>query len=174
MANPELIRQIIQSLESLDIEAEIRPAPAPLSGDHVVAVMPSDSDDEPWVFSFTPMRDLEDELEDADLVQVMCVLPFTAEPGTYPDLARLLLNINNKTAVGAFALRESDGLLFYKSTLTVPRSGSGITEIVQNAFFLGGFLVEQFVGVIEKVVVERGALKDARAVRPDLDEFVGQ
>lgn len=138
----------------------------------MVAEMPSDSGDGPWAISFTPLPEIDDEIEDAELVQVMCVLPFTAESDTFPDVARLLLNVNNKVASGAFGLREADGLIFYKNTLVVPADNAASqSRIIENSFFLAGFMVEQFVNAIEMVVVGKGTLDDAREVRPDLAEF---
>lgn len=165
---------IRSALAELDFETDILPAPEPLIGDHVVASIPSDLDIEPWVVSFTPMLGLEEDIDDADLIQMMSLIPFTAKPPAFPDLARLLININNKTIVGAFGLRETDGLLFYKNTLVLPDHSTEHSVVIQNTFLLAGFLLDQFVDAIEMIVLGGGSLADAKELRPDLDDFVNE
>lgn len=171
MPHSELVELIRSTLAELDVEVEVQPAPEPLTGEHVVAAMPSDSSDEPWIINFTPYPGLEEDVEGADVVQVMCILPFVARMTDFPEIGRLLLNINNKTTIGAFGLREADGVLFYRNTLLLPHHSEGNVSIIENGMLLAGFLIEHFADAIEMVAVGEGSLEDARDVCPDLDEF---
>ena len=142
--------------------------------DQLMVLLPDDLGGRPRQMFFSTFPDLGENLEDADLLQAFIKLPFGVEPPAIADLARLLININNKLARGEFSIRESDGLVFYRNVALVPygQDVRGVWhKIITENVFIAVYQLDEFTPVIEKVATGEMNLTEAQRWDQRLDPF---
>jgi hypothetical protein len=57
--------------------------------------------------------------DQSDLLQLLVFLPVNIKPSVYPDLARLLHQLNKELDIPGFGMDESAGVVFYRCMLPI-------------------------------------------------------
>lgn len=106
---------------------------------------------ERWAL-LTVFEDLGAQLVDAHLVQLFIGFNSPAgESARRADLARLLVAANNKIAVGQFAFREEDGLLYYRAVFMLPKASEEWAALIDEHLVFSTFQLDEFGPLIEDV-----------------------
>ncbi|MCH8939592.1 MAG: hypothetical protein IIC27_00505 [Chloroflexi bacterium] len=170
-----VIETAADNLVALGYEVQNIEATDEVPSDQLMVLLPDDSEGRPRQLFYSMFPDLSENLEDADLLQAFIKLPFVVERQAVANLARLLVNINNKLALGEFSIRESDGLVFYRNVALMPH-GSDVDEawrkIVTENVFIAVFQLDEFTSVIEMVATGDMSLEQAQKMDQRLDPFV--
>ena len=77
--------------------------------------------------------------EQSDLLQLLVFIPVNIKPIVYPDLARLLHQLNKELDIPGFGMDESAGVVFYRCML--PILDKKIDESLLNGFLKSIFVI---------------------------------
>ena len=123
---------------------------------------------ERWAL-LTVFEDIGANLVDAHLVQLFIGLnaPAGGAAGR-ADLARLIVACNNKIAVGQFAFREEDGLLYYRAVFMLPKASAEWARLIDEHLIFATFQLDEFGPLIDAVALGTQTLAEAFVSDPRL------
>ncbi len=147
--------------EGLDVRRVAATPQEPV--DHLVVPIPRDDESGDWEVSVLAIPGLEDEVEDASIVQFMVELPFKADPdeSVRAELAKLVAQVNNLLALTGFSYRQTDGAVVFRHLAVVPDDPQTWTKIVFETVFLVTYHLEQFAETVRKAAVGEASFVQA-------------
>lgn len=120
--------------------------------DQIVISLEADEKGRERSFWLTPLPDLEEEFESGiSLLQLLTTLPFQCKIATEAELARKIIQLNNKLTIGGFGFSQPDGVVFYRQVLMLGPDHAINGTIVSETIVLMNFLLDQFSNAVEDV-----------------------
>lgn len=122
------------------------------SMDQIVISLEADEKGRERSLWLTPLPDLEEEFESGiSLLQLLTTLPFQRNMETEAELARKIIQLNNKLTIGGFGFSQPDGVVFYRQVLMLGPDHAINGTIVSETIVLMNFLLDQFSNAVEDV-----------------------
>jgi hypothetical protein len=103
----------------------------------------------------TPLPHLEEDFENGiSLLQLLATLPVQSTMETESELARKIIQLNNKLTLGGFGFSQPDGVVFCRHVLVLGPDDSINGAIVSETIVLMNFLLDQFGNAVEDVATD--------------------
>jgi hypothetical protein len=155
------LNELKEKFEENTIECELKQPDDEASFERLLAVLPTDIKPQSIIeFMFIP--GLEEEVEDAQLLQMFVTLGQNIPMNRRADLIRFMTHINVYLPLPAFGFLATKGLFFHKYVLAISKSNiQNDKKVILELYYLISYLIDKYFPYFNALVAGTISLEDA-------------
>ena len=157
-----LIRHLHQDLLGKGMDPSFVESSEQIPYDTIVVPIEGRDETAGWQLELSFLPVLDEDSDDAALLQCFAGLPVEIAENSEWELIRLIAMLNSKLPLVGFGYLEQDKLLFFRHVLMLSKQDLGATEkLVTEAIYMIGYLLNNFAPLVTALASGQQSLQEA-------------
>ncbi len=155
------LNELKEKFEKSNIECALKQPGEGAPFERLLAVLPTDMKPQP-IMELMFLPGLENEVEDARLLQMFVTLGQNIPNNRRADLIRFMTHINVYLPLPAFGFLATNGLFFHKYVLAISKSNfQNDKKVLTELYYLTSYLIDKYFPYFNALVAGEISLEEA-------------